>query len=167
SRYVDEARLDEVLAWYATPLGRRIAATEVRFYASDRQREIEDFVAGLGEKAPPARAGGRLQRPAAAGGATGGSLGPFVARNHSIIRVVEPLMPAQARMGSGQVESQARQIRLRMQESLKEANVLTMLFLYQGLTEDDLRRYIEFAESDAGAWYGSAARQAIVAATAS
>jgi len=167
SRYVDDARLDEVLAWYATPVGRRIAAAEVRFYASDRQREVEDFVAGLANNAPSAVRVALLQRLDAASGATEGSLDLFVAINRSIIRIVEPLVPEQARMGSGQVESQARQIRLRMQESLKEANVVTMLFLYQGLTDDELRGYIEFFESDAGAWYGSAARQAIVAATAS
>jgi len=65
------------------------------------------------------------------------------------------------------MDSQARQIRLRMQESLRRANIVTMLFLYQGVTDDELRRYIEFLESEAGAWYGTAARQAIVGAIAS
>jgi len=54
-----------------------------------------------------------------------------------------------------------------MQEPLKQINVFTMLLLYQGVTDEELRRCIEFLESEAGAWYSTAARQAIVAAIAS
>src|SRR5262245_7691452 len=167
SRYVNEARLNEVLAWYGTPVGRRVATAEVRFYASDRRREVEGYVAGLVNNKPSPLRLALMQRLDAATGATEGSLDLFVAINRSIIRVVEPLMPADRRLGSGQLESQARQIRLRMQESLKQVNIVTMLFLYQGVTDDELRRYIEFMESEAGAWYGTAARQAIVAAITS
>lgn len=167
SHHVNEPRLDEVLAWYATPVGRRVAAAEVRFYASDRRREVEEFVAGLVNNRPSPVRVALLQRLDAAGGSTEGSLDLFVAINRSIIRVVEPLMPAQGRIGAGQIESQARQIRLQMQESLKQVNIVTMLLLYQGVTDDELRRYIEFLESEAGAWYSTAARQAIVAAIAS
>jgi Domain of unknown function (DUF4124) len=167
SRHVDEPRLNEVLAWYATPVGRRVAAAEVRFYASDRRREVEEFVAGLANNRPSPVRVALLQRLDAASGATEGSLDLFIAINRSIIRVVEPLIPAQSRIGAGQIESQARQIRLRMQESLRQTNIFMMLLLYQGVTDDELRRYIEFLESEAGAWYGTAARQAIVAAIAS
>jgi hypothetical protein len=166
-RHLNEPHLNEVLAWYATPLGRRIAAAEVRFYASDRRSEMEDYVAGLMTNRPSPIRVALLQRLDAASGSTEGSLDLFVAINRSIIRVVEPLMPAAARPGAGQIESQARQIRLRMQESLRQTSIVTMLFLYQDVTDDELRRYIDFLESDAGAWYSTAARQAIVAAISS
>jgi len=103
SRYVDETRLNEVLAWYATPVGRRVAAAEVRFYASDRRREVEEFVAGLVNNRPAPVRVALLQRLDAASGSTEGSLDLFVAINRSIIRVVEPLMPTQARIGAGQM----------------------------------------------------------------
>ena len=166
SRHVDEARLNETLAWYGTPIGRRVAVAEVRHYASDHRRELEEFIAGLVANRPsPARLAllGRLD---AAAGATEGSLDLFVAINRSILRVVAPFLPVGQRLGAGQLESQARQIRLHLQEALKQLNLVTMLFLYQGLTDDELRGYIEFMESEAGAWYGAAARRAIVATVA-
>jgi Domain of unknown function (DUF4124)/Uncharacterized protein conserved in bacteria (DUF2059) len=166
-RHFNEPWLNDVIAWYASPVGRRIAAAEVRFYAIDRRREVEDFVAGLVNNRPSAVRVALLQRLDAASGSTEGSLDLFVAINRSIIRVVEPLIPAASRVGAGQRESQARQIRLQMQEALKQVNVVTMLLLYQGLTDDELRSYIEFLETDAGAWYSGAARQAIVAAVTS
>jgi hypothetical protein len=166
-RHLNEPWLDEVLAWYASPSGRRIAAAEVRFYATDHRRELEEFVAGLVNNRPSAVRVALLQRLDAASGSTEGSLDLFVAINRSIIHVVEPLLPAPSRIGAGQRESQARQIRLQMQEALKQLNVVTMLLLYQGLTDEDLRRYIEFLETDAGAWYSGAARQAIVVAVTS
>jgi Domain of unknown function (DUF4124) len=112
SRHVNEPRLNEVLAWYATPVGRRVSAAEVRFYASDRRREVEEFVAGLVNNRPSPIRLALLQRLDAASGATEGSLDLFVAINHSIIRVVEPLLPAPSRIGAGQRESQARLHRL-------------------------------------------------------
>ena len=102
SRYVNEARLNEVLAWYGTPVGRRVATAEVRFYASDRRREVEDYVAGLVNNKPSPLRLALMQRLDAATGATEGSLDLFVAINRSIIRVVEPLMPAERRLGAGQ-----------------------------------------------------------------
>jgi len=166
-RHFNEPWLGEVQAWYATPVGRRIAEAEVRFYAADRRRELEEFVAGLVNNRPSPVRVALLQRLDAASGSTEGSLDLFVAINRAIIRVVEPLIPAQSRIRAGQIESQSRQIRLQMQESLKQVNVFTMLLLYQGVTDDELQRYIEFLETDAGAWYSGAARQAIVSAVTS
>jgi len=165
-RHLDEARLGQTLAWYETPVGRRVAAAEVRFYAADRRQEVEDYVAGLLDNRPSPTRVALLQRLDAATGATEGSLELFVAVNRSIVRVVEPMLPPEQRIGAGQLESQARQIRLQMQEAMRQVNVLTMLFLYQHVSDDDVRAYIEFMESDAGAWYGTAARRAIVATIA-
>ena len=166
-RHFNEPWLDEVLAWYATPVGRRIAEAEIRFFATDRRRELEEFVAGLANNRPSPVRVALLQRLDAANGSTEGTLDLFVAINRAIIRVVEPLIPAASRIRAGQVESQSRQIRLQMQESLKQVNVFTMLLLYQGVTDDELRSYIEFLETDAGAWYSGAARQAIISAVSS
>jgi hypothetical protein len=167
SRHVNGPRLNDVLAWYATPIGARVSAAEVRFYASDRRREVEEFVAGLVKNQPSPTRLALLQRLDAASGSTEGSLDLFVAINRSIISVVERHLPPQSRVGAGQLESQARQIRLHLQESLKQVNIVTMLFLYREVSDEDLRRYIAFLETDAGAWYGTAARQAIVSTIAS
>jgi hypothetical protein len=166
SRHLDEARLNETLAWYGTLLGRRVAVAEVRHHASDRRRDLEEFVAGLVTNRPSPGRLALLGRLDAAAGATEGALDLFVTINRSVIRVAEPLLPVGRRPGAGQLESQARQIRLHLQEALRQLNLVTMLYLYQGLTDDELRQYIAFMESEAGAWYGTAARRAIIATVA-
>ena len=81
SRHVNEPRLNEVLAWYATPVGRRVAAAEVRYYASDRRREMEEFVAGLVKNRPAPIRVALLQRLDAASGATEAFLRSFWKRS--------------------------------------------------------------------------------------
>jgi len=164
SRHADDARAREVAAWFDTPLGKRISVIEVRFYASDRRKEVEDFVAGLMTNRPSPTRLALLQRLDAATGSTEGSLDLFVALNQSITRVVDPFLPPQQRARPGQIESQGRQIRLQMQEQLRQSVLVTMLLMYQSLSDADLRAYIDFMESEAGAWYGRASRQSIVQA---
>ncbi len=162
-RAVDDARLAETRAWFETPAGRRVAAADVRFYATDRRQEVEEFVARLAADPPPPARVALMQRLDAAAGTTEGSVELMVAVHRAIVRVMSPTLPADQRVGAGQLESQGRQIRLRMQEPLRMVSVATLLFVFRDVSDGDLSDYVEFLESDAGAWYGAATRTATIA----
>jgi hypothetical protein len=161
SQHVDEARLAEAVAWFRSPLGRKLTELEVAFSTVDRQREITQFVAQW-RVSPPSRTRVALvQRLDAAAGATELSVELVVAISQAIVRVADPYLPPERRLKPGQLESQARQIRLQALEALRQGNTISMLYLYRNVEDTELARYIRFLESEAGAWYGNAVRRAV------
>lgn len=167
SQHVDDTKVKDVLGWYRTPLARRLTELEVAFTTStNRERELSQFVARLRVEQPDPRRVALIQRLDAASGATETSLELIMAVAQAIMRVADPYLPAPRRLKPGQLESQARQIRLQSQELLRHANTISMLYVYRSLEDGDISRYIEFLESEAGSWFGGAVRKATVTAFA-
>ena len=129
-----------------------------------RERELAQFVARLRVEQLDPRRVELIQRLDAASGATETSLELLLAVAEAVLRVADPYLPAARRLKPGQLESQARQIRLHSHDMLRQANTLSMLYVYRSLEDGDLARYIQFLESEAGAWFGGAVRKATVSA---
>jgi len=165
SQHMDDTKAREVLGWYRTPLARRLTELEVAFTTSpNRERELAQFIARLRVEQPDPRRVELIQRLDAASGATETSLELLMAVAQAVLRVADPYLPAPQRLKPGQLESQARQIRWQSQELLRQANTISMLYVYRSLEDGDLARYIQFLESEAGTWFGGAVRKATVTA---
>lgn len=165
SQHVDDSKVKEVLDWYRTPLARRLTELEVTFTTStSRERELAQFAARLRVEQLDPRRVELIQRLDAASGATETSVELLMAVAQAVLRVADPYLPANRRLKPGQLESEARQIRLQSQELLRQANILSMLYVYRSLEDGDIARYIQFLESEAGSWFGGAARKAMVTA---
>jgi hypothetical protein len=167
SQHIDDTKVREVLGWYRTPLGRRLTDLEVAFTnATSRERELMQYVARLRVERPDPRRIALIQRLDAASGATETSVDLVLAVAEAIARVADPHVPAERRLRPGQLESRGRQIRLQSQEVLRQANTLSMLYVYRPIEDDDIGRYIQFLESEAGSWFGAAMRKTMVTAFA-
>lgn len=166
SRRIDEARIKDVLAWYRSPLGRRLTELEVAFSGGDREHELTEFAARLRVAKPDPRRVALVQRLDGASGATEMSVELIVAVAQAIMRVADPLVAADRRLKPGQLESHARQIRLQTQEPLRQTNTLVLLHLYRDVDDQDIARYIQFYESEAGSWLSPAVRKAVITAVA-
>jgi hypothetical protein len=165
SQYVDDTKVKEVLGWYRTPLARRLTELEVAFTTSpNRERELAQFIARLRVEQLDLRRVELIQRLDAASGATKTSVELLMAVAQAVLRVADPYLPASRRLKPGQLESQARQLRLQSEEVLRQANTISMLYVYRSLEDGDIARYIQFLESDAGTWFGGAVRKATVTA---
>jgi hypothetical protein len=167
SQHIDDTRVTEALGWYRTPLAQRVANLEVAFTtAANRERDLTQFVARLRVEQPDPRRLALIQRLDVASGATETSLDLILAIAQAIARVADPYLPADRRLKAGPLESRARQLRLQSQEMLHQANALSMLYVYRSLEDADIARYIQFLESEAGSWFSSAVRKAMVTAFA-
>lgn len=161
-RRVDESKIKDVVAWYRSPLGRRITGLEVAFSAAERQRELAEFIAQLRVHQPSAARMALIQQLDAASGTTDLSIDIVVGIAQVIARVADPFLPSEQRLKPGQLESQVRQIRLYVQEPIRQVNTVAMLYMYRSTEDHDLTRYIQFRESEAGSWFGQATRKALV-----
>ena len=155
-RSVDATRVAEALAWYRSPLGRRITRAEIGALAS------------AGEDASiPWPSDARIdlvQRLDASGGASDTALEMTMALFRSFTRALEPFRPAHLRQTADQLEDRIARIRTETQAPVRIACLQNMLFAYRGLGDAELAEYAGFMESRAGQWYAASMNGALLSA---
>ena len=144
------------LAWFRSPLARRVVALEREALEPARASEFEVFAAGLVANRPSEWRLSLLARLDAAGLATETSLDLALAVLGSLARARDPQAPP-ARIAQGLLE-----LRDRMSWRVRQATLLGMLFAYRGLADEELERLVGFVESDAGQWFVNATSEVIV-----
>lgn len=151
-RGVDAAGLDAALAWYRSPLGRRITRAEV-------------LAVSAAHGAVPWPSEERLtlvQRLDDRGGASETALDVAMALARSLARAAESVRPPRLRLTSGQLEARLALARVHGLAPLRIAALQQMLFAYRGLSDAELGEYVRFVESAGGQWYVEAMNRALV-----
>lgn len=155
-RSVDAVRLEGALAWYRSPLGRRITRDEMAAIAS----------AGEEVSIPwPSDARVELiQRLDATGGAAETAVDVTLAIVRSLTRALEPFRPAHLRQTPDQLEALIARVRSEALTPIRIACLQNMLFAYRDLDDAELGEYVRFMESAAGQWYATTMNGALVSA---
>ncbi|MBI4270433.1 MAG: hypothetical protein HY615_08870 [Candidatus Rokubacteria bacterium] len=160
ARRIEPTAAAAALAWFRSPLARRVVALEREALEPARASEFEVFAAGLVANRPSEWRLSLLARLDAAGLATETSLDLALAVLGSLARARDPQAPP-ARIAQGLLE-----LRDRMSWRVRQATLLGMLFAYRGLADEELERLVGFVESDAGQWFVNATSEVIVRALA-
>jgi hypothetical protein len=151
-RNVETGRLDAALAWYRSPLGRRITRHEVAAIAGGR----------AGAPVPSEARIELVQRLDERGGASETALDVAMALARSLARAAEPLRPAHLRLTPDQLEDRLARARTEALAPIRITCLGNMLFAYRELSDDELAEYVRFVESPAGQWYAATLNQALV-----
>ncbi|MGH7306892.1 MAG: DUF4124 domain-containing protein [Candidatus Rokuibacteriota bacterium] len=161
---VDRPNLEAAAAWLRSPVARRIVALEIASSEPSAEQKVADYAAVVKANPPPARRLELLQRLDWATGANETSADLVAAIARGLSTAVSAAGPPESRLRPGQIEDRAAQVRARANETLREVRMMSMLYTYQALDDDDLSEYARFAGSDAGRWYNTAMRKALVGA---
>jgi hypothetical protein len=159
---VDRSNLEATAAWLRTPVARKIIALEIASSEPSADQKLADYAASVKANRPPARRLELLQRLDWVTGANETSADLVAAIARGLASAVSAAGPPEARLRPGQLDDRAAQVRARAYESLREVHTMSMLYTYQALDDDDLSEYVRFSSSDAGRWYNTAMRKALV-----
>jgi Domain of unknown function (DUF4124) len=159
---VDRSNLEATAAWLRTPVARKIIALEIASSEPSADQKLADYAASVKANPPPARRLELLQRLDWVTGANETSADLVAAIARGLASAVSAAGPPEARLRPGQLDDRAAQVRARAYESLREVHTMSMLYTYQALDDDDLSEYVRFSSSDAGRWYNTAMRKALV-----
>ncbi len=151
-RRVDRAKLGAALAWYRSPLGRRITRHEVAAISAERS----------GTPLPSDERLAQVQELDERGGASETTLDVAMTLVRSLARSSAPLRPAHLRLTSNQLEERISLARIQAITPIRIACLQHMLFAYRELTDVELAEYVRFVESPAGQWYVEAMDRALV-----
>lgn len=153
---LDADRLEGALAWYRSPLGRRITRAEMAAIAS------------AGEEASiPSPSDVRIeliQRLEASSGTAETAVDVTLALVRSLTRALEPFRPAHLRQTPDQLEARLVRVRTEALAPIRIACLQNMLFAYRDLDDAELVEYARFMESAAAQWYATTMNDALVSA---
>ena len=157
---VDAAKLTEALAWYDSPLGRRVTAVEL---AARFGGERDASLAPEADRPSSGRVA-LVERLDAGLGASETTVDITVAVVRGLVEALQPSLPALANLSRSQLDEQLAVARNRTLAVFKPAYIAGMLVAYQSLSDDELSAYLRFVESDAGRWYMSQTNSALLRA---
>jgi Uncharacterized protein conserved in bacteria (DUF2059) len=160
-RDLESGRLQTALAWYESPLGKRIIGQELAALVAPGSA---DAVADLEQHRPSARRIDLIERLDTGGGASETTVDVTVAIVRSLTVAFQPGLPAVAGLNRDQLDRQITTARNRTLENMRRICMVSMLLAYRGLSDDELEQYVQFVESDAGRWYMTVMNGALLTA---
>jgi len=92
------------------------------------------------------------------------SLDILAAITRSTAKAASAVLPPDRRLRPGQIERQGQEVRARASEAIAREGLVTMLYTYRPLEDEEIEQYVRFEASEAGRWYNAAMRKAVVAA---
>lgn len=163
-RDLDRAKLETAVAWLRSPVARKITALEVEASQPGTDQRRAAYAAGLKADPPSPRRVELLQRLDWVSGTTEASADVAMTITRSVSRAVAAVSPPEQRLRPGQIENRVAELRARVSASLGQAQLVSMLFTYQSLADEELDAYLRFCSSDAGRWYNARMHKALVSA---
>jgi hypothetical protein len=154
---------ESVLEWLRSDLGRRFTGLEERSSEVEFQQRIEREAAAYAAALPEARLERirRFEKSARAGeGATDMTINTAVGIAYGVLLATPRGDPALLGPLRKRIESQ----RPAMAETMKQRMIEALAFIYKDVSDADLDRYAQFAESPAGRRYHDASGKALAVA---
>ena len=161
---VDRSSLETTASWLRTPAGRKIITLEIASSQPGAEQKIAEYTAIVKSNPPPTRRLELLQRLDWVTGANETSADLVAAIARGLSRAVSAAGPPEKRLRPGKIDERAEQVRARANETLREVRTMSMLYTYQSLNDDELLEYVRFSGTDAGRWYNTAMRKALISA---
>ena len=155
------ADVDTVLVWLDSPLGRKCTALESAAAAPEAIAAMQAYAEEL-QQSPPAP--GRV--------ALLGDLAEAVKAAENAVEVVmntqlavaagmSAVLPEEQRKPPEVIRNQLEQYRPQITAAMQHQTALAFLYTYQSLSEDEIRQYLDFARSEEGVRYHTAASDGI------
>jgi len=159
---VDRTNLEATAAWLRSPLARKIVALEIASSEPGTEQKVAAYAAAIKANPPPEHRVELLQRLDWATAASEISADLAAAVSRGITTAVSAAGPAEQRLRPGQIEDRVAQVRAQASEVLREPHGAATLYTYRELEDDELTAYVLFSGSEAGRWYNTAMRKAMV-----
>lgn len=146
--HVDKEHLVEVLVWFRSPLARKITELEIVASVPADQLEKQKFIMSLQSRPPDLQRLTIVKNLNIAVHLYGSMLKSVTAM---LVNFSEAL-PFEKRAAPGEIEEKLKSEFLKQQLLLEQANLVSSLYTYRSLSDDELIQYTKFLTSSGGQW---------------
>jgi len=149
----DTRNLKEAMRFLASPLGRRIAEEERAASAPDAQLEIQAYAMQMAQTPPPEKRIQLVQSLADSLNADKVILTLMKGIFYSLLDVTEGLTPNATDELKANLDAEWAQMEPMLSEQFTQFMVMGAHYSYRNLSDEELKRYIEFLNTESGQAY--------------
>lgn len=156
----DSKALKAIREWLRTPLAEKMTRLQVEAGTLEAQQQLMEFAAGL-EANPPSEARQRLVvRLDETVGVTELGLIVLEATTRAILEGAQASRPPQQRLNPSEIDQTVNGALAQSRGTIKVQTLLTLLFTYRSVSDQELAEYVAFWETDLGRWFSRTQREA-------
>lgn len=160
----DPELAQEVLDWLLSPLGQKITALESIQFSPKTLQDVQTFSKQLQSNPPPQNRYSLVRRLDAATGASEKNVEVALAILVQTATAMQGALSKGEKISVGEMRRQMAFRRPQLEENAKKATEVSLIYLYQTLTDKELERYVSFSESETGTAYHKMAFEALMGA---
>jgi len=150
---LEQETMRKVLEWLQTELGKKITGLEEAASTPRGVQQVQVFAKQLqATPAAPTRVA-LVRRLNIAADTTELNLNIAQSTALAVANAVDAVQPKDRRLGPDRVRIQVERQRPQMREAYEQMGIVQSLYIYQSLSDDELGRYVGFAESQIGREY--------------
>lgn len=150
--HFNEERLSEILEWYLTPLSKKITKLEIRASTPEGMWEMNQFATQLVFSPPSRETIELMQRLDEATNASDLVIEIYLTTNREMLEAINSIVPPSKRLADNELENIVTNITKQVQPSLKYTTLITCLYTYRSLSEEEIIKYTDFYRTDNGKW---------------
>ncbi len=155
------ADVDTVMVWLDSPLGRKCTALESAAAAPEALTAMQAYAEQLQQSPPPPERVALLGDLAEAVKAAENAVKVVMNTQLAVAAGMSAMLPEEQQKPFEVIRNQLEQFRPQITAAMQNQTTLAFLYTYQGLSEDEIRQYLEFARSEEGVRYHAAASDAL------
>lgn len=157
---LNDADITEVLKWLNSPLGQKITQIEEKSSTVEAEQAKQAFMMSFDPQSVPQERLTTIANLESAINATELLLTIILNSQKAIMMAVMPYIPVEQRITAKEIDMQVEMNRPILQSQYEEYITGSMFFIYQELSDEELKNYAEFAQTPAGLKYHKATSNA-------
>jgi hypothetical protein len=150
---LDAVCIKAVLSWLRSPLGRKITMFEEAASTSEGVEQMQAFAAQIQTRPISEERFNLVQRLDKATNSTELLIDMVTITVHGVMKELNTILPHAQRVDHHELDQQMSAQRQQTRKNFQYLCMVTSLYTYQSLPDDELERYVAFAESDVGRRY--------------
>ncbi len=165
SAHFDQTRFTSILEWYHSPLAQQITRLEVEASTPEGAQDMQQFAAGLESSPVPDARRELIEEFDAAVGTTDVLVDTMTAVSLHMAKAVYAQVSKDPPVAAEDWEEKAKtEIRKQTRSTLETYAMVSYMYTYRSLSDEDFRQYIRFVHSENGRWLNQIINQGLVKA---
>ncbi|HEY5657968.1 MAG TPA: hypothetical protein VIY27_09280 [Myxococcota bacterium] len=153
---------ERVLEWLRSPIGRRIAKLDLAAAQPEAATELQAYALGLANNPPPVARIALIRQLDVATGMTDFTVDATLTSALATALGASGALPAAQQATEEEIRATLEAQRQVLRPEIEKMMIASMLYSYRSLGDDELRRYIDFSESESGRWYHESVKRALL-----
>ncbi len=150
---LDIKRMQEILMWLESDLGKKITAIEKDSTTPEGMRGMKESAA-LYEKTPASKKRLDLvQRFIEASNTVKLSVDMKISMTIALLTAINSVLPEEKKTDNDKIKEQIEGLRPKIEEEVRRTAIQENLYIYRTLKDEEFQRYVEFSESKSGRPY--------------